>query len=121
MSAAASEQPLTSGVESVAARRGPLAMEAISLTKDYRLGPGQTLHAVRDVSFSLYRGAVGALVGESGSGKSTVAKLLAGQARLTSGSIRLNGEPVLLPTRRALKHYNQQRPHVFPHPFPSLT
>ncbi len=120
MSAAASEQPLTGGVESVAARRGPLAMEAISLTKDYRLGPGQTLHAVRDVSFSLYRGAVVALVGESGSGKSTVAKLLAGQERLTSGSIRLNGEPVELRTRRAFRHYKSQVQLVFQDPFASL-
>src|SRR5258708_3264525 len=120
MSAAASEQPLTGGVESVAAWRGPLAMEAISLTKDYRLGPGQTLHAVRDVSFSLYRGAVVALVGESGSGKSTVAKLLAGQERLTSGSIRLNGEPVELRTRRAFRHYKSQVQLVFQDPFASL-
>ena len=99
---AASEQPLPAfigspeqdlGVESVAARRGSLAMEAVSLCKDYRLGRGQVLHAVRDVSFSLYRGAVVALVGESGSGKSTVAKLLAGQEQPTSGTIRLDGEP----------------------------
>ena len=79
---------------SAAAARGPLAMEAISVSKDFKIGRGQILHAVRDVSFNLYRGAVVALVGESGSGKSTAARLLAGQERLTSGAIKLDGKPV---------------------------
>jgi peptide/nickel transport system ATP-binding protein len=120
MSAPASEQPPAGGVESVAAGCGPLAMEAVSLTKDYRLGPGQTLHAVRDVSVSLYRGAVVALVGESGSGKSTVAKLLAGQERPTSGTVRLDGEPVDLRTRRAFRRYKGEVQLVFQDPFASL-
>jgi peptide/nickel transport system ATP-binding protein len=111
---------LTGGVASVAAERGPLAMEAIALSKDYRLGHGQVLHAVRDVSFGLYRGAVVALVGESGSGKSTVAKLLAGQERPTSGSIGLDGEPVALRTRSAFRRYKSEVQLVFQDPFASL-
>jgi len=95
-------------------------MEAVSLSKDFRLGRGQTLHAVRDVSFSLYRGAVVALVGESGSGKSTVAKLLAGQERPSSGAIRLDGQPVELGTRRAFRLYKSQVQLVFQDPFASL-
>lgn len=126
---AASEQPPPAfigspeqdlGVESVAARRGSLAMEAVSLCKDYRLGRGQVLHAVRDVSFSLYRGAVVALVGESGSGKSTVAKLLAGQEQPTLGTIRLAGEQVNLRTRRAFRQYKSKVQLVFQDPFASL-
>ncbi len=120
MNAASMQQPSAGSVESVAARRGPLAMEAISLTKDYRLGRGQALHAVRDVSFSLYRGAVVALVGESGSGKSTVAKLLAGQERPTSGTIRLDGEPADLRTRRAFRRHKSEVQLVFQDPFASL-
>jgi ABC-type oligopeptide transport system, ATPase component len=69
-------------------------MEAIAVSKDFKIGRGQIVHAVRDVSFNLYRGAVVALVGESGSGKSTAARLLAGQERLTSGTIKLDGKPV---------------------------
>ena len=126
---AASDQPppLTWGspeqqlaVESVAARRGALAMEALSLSKDYRLGRGHVVHAVRDVSFSLYRGAVVALVGESGSGKSTAAKLLAGQEHPTSGTIRLDGEPVDLRNRRAFRRYKSEVQLVFQDPFASL-
>jgi peptide/nickel transport system ATP-binding protein len=107
-------------IESAAAQRGPLAMEAVSLSKDFRLGRGQTLHAVRDVSFNLYQGAVVALVGESGSGKSTVARMLAGQERTTSGSIRLDGQPVSVATRRAFRHYKSQVQLVFQDPFGSL-
>jgi peptide/nickel transport system ATP-binding protein len=105
---------------SAAAGRGPLAMEAVSLSKDFRLGHGLTLHAVRDVSFSLYRGAVVALVGESGSGKSTVARLLAGQERLTSGTIRLDGNQVNLSSRRAFRRHKSAVQLVFQDPFASL-
>jgi peptide/nickel transport system ATP-binding protein len=61
-----------------------------------------------------------ALVGESGSGKSTAARLLAGQERLNSGSIRLNGEPVDLSTRRAFRRYKSHVQLVFQDPFASL-
>jgi len=111
-----SEQTLTSA----AAMRGPLAMEAISVNKDFRIGHGQTLHAVRDVSFNLYRGAVVALVGESGSGKSTAARLLAGQERLTSGVIRLDGEQVEVSGRKAFRRYKSEVQLVFQDPFSSL-
>src|SRR4029077_669951 len=79
---------------SAAAARGPLAMEAISVSKDFRIGRGQVLHAVRDVSFSLHRGAVVALVGESGCGKSPAARRWAGQEGLPWGTIKLDGKPV---------------------------
>ncbi len=108
------------GVRSAASRRGPLAMEASSLSKEFRLGRGQVVHAARDVSFNLYRGAVVALVGESGSGKSTVAKMLAGQERLTAGTIRLDGQPVDLSSLRAFRRYKGSVQMVFQDPFASL-
>jgi peptide/nickel transport system ATP-binding protein len=107
-------------VVSAAAARGPLAIEAVSVSKDFRLGHGLVLHAVRDVSFALYRGAVVALVGESGSGKSTAARLLAGQERRTSGEIRLDGAPVDPATRRAFRRYKSDVQLVFQDPFSSL-
>src|ERR1700683_1198447 len=95
-------------------------MEARSLYKNFRLGRGQILAAVKDVSFSLHRGAVVALVGESGSGKTTVARLLAGQESLTSGSIVLDGQPVDVSARRAFRRYKSQVQLVFQDPFASL-
>jgi peptide/nickel transport system ATP-binding protein len=107
-------------VHSAAADHGPLAMQAIGLSKDYKLGRGTVLHAVRDVSFGLYRGAVVALVGESGSGKSTVAKMLAGQERPTAGKITLDGNPVNPYSRGAFRHYKSEVQYVFQDPFASL-
>ena len=111
-----SEQTLTSA----AAARGPLAMEAISLSKEYRISRGHTLRAVQDVSFNLYRGAVVALVGESGSGKTTAARLLAGQERLTSGTIRLDGKQVEVSSRGDFRRYKSEVQLVFQDPFSSL-
>jgi peptide/nickel transport system ATP-binding protein len=108
------------GIASPAAQRGPLAMEAVSVSKDFRLHRGEVLSAVRNVSFNLYRGAVVGLVGESGSGKSTVAKLLAGQERLTAGEVRMNGQAVVLNDRRAFRQYKSQVQLVFQDPFSSL-
>jgi peptide/nickel transport system ATP-binding protein len=111
---------ISGGVVSAASRRGPLAMEASSLSKEFRLGRGQVVRAAKDVSFNLYRGAVVALVGESGSGKSTVAKMLAGQERMTAGTIRLDGEPVDLSSLRAFRRYKGSVQMVFQDPFASL-
>jgi peptide/nickel transport system ATP-binding protein len=107
-------------VVSAAADRGPLAMEAVSLSKDFKIGRHNTLHAVRDVSVNLYRSAVVALVGESGSGKTTVARLLAGQERLTAGTIRLDGKPVDVSGRVKFRRYKSEVQLVFQDPFASL-
>jgi peptide/nickel transport system ATP-binding protein len=114
----AADVEITSAAAS--AGQGEPAMEAVGLTKNFRLGRGVVLPAVRDVSFSLYRGAVVALVGESGSGKSTVARLLAGQEPLTSGTVRLHGEPVSLSSRRAFRRLKSEVQLVFQDPFASL-
>jgi peptide/nickel transport system ATP-binding protein len=95
-------------------------MEAISVSKDFKIGRGQILHAVRDVSFNLYRGAVVALVGESGSGKSTAARLLAGQERLTSGAVQLDGKRIEVSSRGDFRRYKSQVQYVFQDPFASL-
>ena len=60
--------------------------------------PSGTVHAVRDVSFSLKPGEVLGIVGESGCGKSmlcrAIMKLLPKNAAMTSGQILLEGQDI---------------------------
>ena len=113
-------QPAAGDLVPAAAARGSLVLEVVGLSKDFKLGRGEVLHAVRDASLGLYRGAVVALVGESGSGKSTVARMLAGQERPTAGTISLNGKPVHLANRQAFRRYKSEVQMVFQDPFASL-
>jgi peptide/nickel transport system ATP-binding protein len=118
-----SEQLTSAGVIPAAAERGPLVLEARSLSKDFKLSRGlhkDVLSAVRGVSLGLYQSAVVALVGESGSGKSTVARMLAGQERPTSGEILLEGETVQPWTHGQFRPYKSNVQMVFQDPFASL-
>ena len=64
------------------------------LTTNFDTSSG-TVHAVRDVSFDLYKRQRLAIVGESGSGKSALAMSLVGlvppPGRIVGGSVKLNG------------------------------
>jgi erythritol transport system ATP-binding protein len=59
------------------------------------------VRALKDVTFTAYRGKVNVLVGENGAGKSTLMKILAGSEQPTAGEILIDGEPVVLASPRA--------------------
>jgi len=82
--------------------------------------PRLLLHAVDGVSFEIERGETLALVGESGCGKSTVARLLVGLYRPSSGSVRFDGEDlssIAGPQAQALRRRMQM---IFQDPYASL-
>ncbi|GAA1546674.1 sugar ABC transporter ATP-binding protein [Dactylosporangium maewongense] len=58
------------------------------------------VRALKDVTFTAYRGKVNVLVGENGAGKSTLMKILSGTEQPTRGEILLDGEPVQLGSPR---------------------
>jgi peptide/nickel transport system ATP-binding protein len=77
------------------------------------------VRAVDGVGFTVTSGQTLALVGASGSGKSTVARLLSGLDRPTSGTITIDGQP-RQPGYRALRAYRKHVQMVFQDPFASL-
>lgn len=76
--------------------------------KRHWLARPKTLVAVEDVSFNIEAGTTFGLVGESGSGKSTIAKMLMGAERATSGSFRLGEWSFGQHRNREAEHWRQQ-------------
>jgi len=70
-----------------------IAARCVNLKKDYFL-KGETVHALRGVSFEIPEGDYVAIMGPSGSGKSTLLNLLGCLDRPTSGSLFLGEEDV---------------------------
>jgi len=87
----------------------PLLLSVRDLRVSYRTASGDA-HAVDGVSFDVRQAEMVGLVGESGCGKTTAARALtgvmAGNARITSGSITFTGHDILTygeEKRRALR------------------
>lgn len=75
-------------------------LDVKELAVEYHVG-GEVVKAVNSVSFSVERTHTLALVGETGAGKTTIAKSILGilpdpPAKVAGGSIRLDGEDLLL-------------------------
>jgi len=80
-------------IEQTSSPAGGLEVENITVT--YRNGHT----AVRDASFAIPRGTITALVGVNGSGKSTLFKAIMGFVPISSGRVKILGQPIA----RALK------------------
>ena len=76
----------------------------------------RAVRAVSGVSLTVRRGETLGLVGESGCGKSTLGRLIAGILPPTSGSILLDGAPVMVDGRKVTTRVQT----VFQDPFASL-
>src|SRR5262249_53191725 len=96
---------------------GPAALEVAGLRKEF--GP---LVAVEDVSFGIPEAGSLAIVGESGSGKTTIARMIVGLERPTTGTIVACGHDRSRPARSARDRRRRGREVqiVFQDPYTSL-
>jgi oligopeptide/dipeptide ABC transporter ATP-binding protein len=100
-------------------------LEVRDLTTSFRTGGGEVT-AVENLSFSLEKGEILGIVGESGSGKSVTALAIMGllprpAARIRSGSIRFEGQDLLmLPDRSMQRLRGPGIAMVFQEPMTSL-
>lgn len=102
----------------------PALISVHDLVKEYQIrGKGiskSIFTAVDKVSFDIAKGTTTALVGESGSGKSTVAKMLLGLEKPTSGSIVIDGQDVGTASAKQLMALRRRMQPVFQDPYGSL-
>jgi peptide/nickel transport system ATP-binding protein len=80
----------------------------------------RTVHAVRDVSFTLRKKEIVGIVGESGSGKSTLARCIARLIDPSAGSVRLDGTEIATATKRQFHPVRKRIQVVFQDPYRSL-
>ncbi|MGC4948634.1 dipeptide ABC transporter ATP-binding protein [Streptomyces sp. DT224] len=101
---------------------GAVVLEADGLTKTYggRGARRRGVPALDGVSLRLREGETLGIVGESGSGKSTLARVLAHAHTCDGGTLRLRGEDITRPSRRALHAVRRQVQMVFQDPYASL-
>ena len=79
------------------------------------------IKAVDGLSFNIGKGETFGLVGESGCGKTTTAKLLLLLEKITSGTIRFDGQDISRLSGSALKTYRSSVQAVFQDPYSSLS
>ena len=65
-----------------------------NLNMIFKTPKGETVHALKDVSFKLKKGELLTVLGPSGCGKTTLLNITAGFLRPTSGKITLNNNEI---------------------------
>lgn len=80
----------------------------------------QYLRAVDDVTFEINKGETLALVGESGSGKSTIAKMLVGLLKPSSGTVLFDGQAMQMNTSDEMQALRKRFQMIFQSPYASL-
>ncbi|ASM74980.1 glutathione import ATP-binding protein GsiA (plasmid) [Pseudosulfitobacter pseudonitzschiae] len=82
--------------------------------------PARTVHACKDVNFTVHQGETLGIVGESGSGKSTLVKCLIRLEGPETGVVSVEGKDIALMSRHDLHPYRQHIQIVFQDPYGSL-
>lgn len=92
----------------------------VSHLKKYFQTPKGLLHAVDDVSFTIYQGETLGVVGESGCGKSTLGRAILRLHEPTSGEVYFQGENIRNYSKQQMKDTRTKMQMIFQDPFSSL-
>lgn len=100
-------------------------LELRNLTKVFKVGGGlgllggRTIRAVDDISFAIPgdKANITALVGESGSGKTTIARLILGLTKPTSGQILYKGADIYSLLKKNPRSYRREVQVIFQDPY----
>ena len=95
-------------------------LEVSGLTKHFKAGRNQVVHAVDGVSFTLEKGNTLGLVGESGCGKSSCARTIIRIYDVTAGKILLDGTDITNMKQKELKPLRKNMQMIFQDPYASL-
>ncbi|CUX40911.1 ABC transporter ATP-binding protein [Clostridium sp. C105KSO13] len=90
------------------------------LSKDFKISMNETLKAVADVSFDIYKGETVGLVGESGCGKSTTGRCLVKLYEPTAGHVYYEGKDIMQYTKEEHKDFCKNVQMIFQNPYSSL-
>ena len=98
------------------------ALKTENIKKEYKISSGifrgkKSLKAVDRVSLSIPKGSILGLVGESGCGKTTIAKLILGLEKKTSGELYIGGKEISTMSSKQIARVIQP---VFQDPYSSL-
>lgn len=91
-----------------------------NLCKYFQISRNETLKAVDDVSFDIYKGETVSLVGESGCGKSTTGRCMIRLYDLTSGQVIYDGKDISKLSRAEQKEFCKKVQMIFQNPYSSL-
>ncbi|MFK4823560.1 dipeptide ABC transporter ATP-binding protein [Paenochrobactrum sp. BZR 588] len=102
-----------------------VVLEARDIVRDYHVsggmfGKAKTVHAVKEVNFTVEKGKTLAIVGESGCGKSTLARILTLIDPQTSGTLLIDGKDVNIARDGLTAEMRQKVQIVFQNPYGSL-
>ena len=95
-------------------------LEAKHLKMYFTIPRKGQLHAVDDVSFTIYPGETLGLVGESGCGKSTIGNVTMRLLKATGGELLYEGEDVLRAKGRESQEFRKKMQIIFQDPYSSL-
>ncbi len=100
-----------------------------NLRKEYIVGKGfrdffsksqDTVKAIDDISFDIYKNEILGLVGESGSGKTTTGEILVKLQDMTSGEIEFDGHDFLMKSKKEEMNFRKEVQMIFQDPYETL-